>query len=206
VAAKPAQALTTVQARIVLAKAARNPQGVRWWLALLLGMRQGEVLGLEWADLDLRNGVLLVQRDKAKTGKARALPLPAVVVAMLKALPRTSTFVFPRPNGQRKDSKADWTEWQMLLASCDLPRVRVHDCRHTTPTLLLELGVPARVVSEILGHSTTAMTLDTYTHVHDPALRAALDQLTAHLTVQPTAERKNPSVTTRTGAKTRKAS
>lgn len=96
--------------------------------------------------------------------------------------PRNGPFVFPRANGQRKDSKADWLEWQLLLERCGLPRVRVHDCRHTTPTLLLELGVPARVVSEILGHSTIAMTLDTYTHVHDPMMREALDKLTARLT------------------------
>lgn len=181
---KPPQALTADQARLVLAKAATQPYGVRWWLALLLGMRQGEVLSLRWDDLDLSNGTLIVRRDTSKTHRARALPLPAVVVSMLKDLPRSSVLVFPRADGQRRDSKADWNEWQLLLARCDLPRIRVHDARHTTPTLLLELGVPARVVSEILGHSTVGMTLDTYTHVHDPSLRSALDGLTAVLTAQ----------------------
>lgn len=185
---KPGAALTAAQAQLVLAEAARQPYGVRWWLALLLGMRQGEVLDLTWDALDLDTGVLVVRRETAKTHKARALPLPAVVVSMLNELPRTSIYVFPRPSGQRRDSKADWNEWQLLLARCQLPRVRVHDARHTTPTLLLELGVPARVVSEILGHATTAMTLDTYTHVHDQSVRSALDQLTAHLTAKPTAD------------------
>lgn len=184
----PPKALDAAQARKVLARAAIEPLGVRWWLALLLGMRQGEVLGLTWADLDLDNGVVVVRRDVAKSGKGRAIPLPAPIPAMLNALPRTSELVFPRPDGSRRDSKADWNEWQLLLARCDLPKARVHDCRHTTPTLLLELGVPAKVVSEILGHSTTRMTLDTYTHVGDPLMRTALDRLSALLTADVTAD------------------
>lgn len=186
---KPSAALTAAQATHVLEVAATRPNGVRWWLALLLGMRQGEVLNLEWTDLDLERGVLIVARETKTRASKRALPLPAVVVTMLEDLPRISDYVFPRANGQRKDSKADWLEWQLLLERCGLERVRVHDCRHTTPTLLLELGVPARVVSEILGHSTIAMTLDTYTHVHDPMMRDALDKLTAALTAKPTVDR-----------------
>lgn len=178
---KPSAALTAAQATHVLQVAAQRPNGVRWWLALLLGMRQGEVLNLLWTDLDLVAGVLVIQRETKSKASKRALPLPAIVVQMLNELPRNGPFVFPRANGQRKDSKADWLEWQLLLERCDLPRVRVHDCRHTTPTLLLELGVPARVVSEILGHSTIAITLDVYTHVHDPMMREALDRLTASL-------------------------
>jgi len=185
---KPAQALTASQAKRVLAEAAKQPDGVRWWLALLLGMRQGEVLGLEWADVDLEARVLLVRKDRAKSGKGRAIPLPEVVAAMLDQLPRSSSYVFPRASGQRRDSKADWNEWQLLLARCGLERMRVHDARHTTPTLLLELGVPARVVQEILGHSTILLTMNTYTHVHDPSLRSALEGLTAHLTAELTAD------------------
>lgn len=195
---KPAQPLTAEQAKLVLARAAEAVDGVRWWLALLLGMRQGEVLGLTWADVDLEARVLVVRKDRAKSGKGRAIPLPAQVASMLGQLPRSSMFVFPRPSGQRRDSKQDWNEWQLLLARCDLPRTRVHDCRHTTPTLLLELGVPARVVSEILGHSTTKLTLDTYTHVHDPSMRDALDRLTAHLTAKPTADRPQNTARPRT--------
>jgi integrase len=198
---KPSTALTSGQARIVLEKAARQTYGVRWWLALLLGMRQGEVLNLTWADVDLERGVLIVQREHSKTKKGRAIPLPPVLVAMLDQLPRTSDYVFPRHSGQRRDAKADWTEWKVLLMSCDLPHVRLHDARHTTPTLLLELGVPARVVSEILGHSSTKLTLDTYTHVHDQTVRLALDQLTAHLTVKLTADTAALSVARRTAAK-----
>jgi integrase len=180
---KPGVALTVDQARAVLAEAAQRPMGVRWWLALLLGMRQGEVLGLQWNHVDLDGGALMVVRDNAKTtSSARVLPLAPVLVSMLGELPRTSEFMFPSARGGRRDSKADWNEWQQLLAWCNLPRIRVHDCRHTTPTLLMELGVPARVVSEILGHATVGMTLNVYTHVPDPMVRSALDQLTARLT------------------------
>lgn len=179
-------ALTADQTKTLLAKTADQPYGVRWWLALLLGMRQGEVLSLQWSDVDLERGVLFVRRETKTRTSRRALPLAAPIAVMLARLPRTSVFVFPRASGERRDSKADWTEWQMLLASCDLPRVRVHDARHTTPTLLLELGVPARVVSEILGHSTTRLTMDTYTHVHDPLMRDAVERLTTYLTTEAT--------------------
>jgi integrase len=190
-------ALTVTQAKIVLQVAATQPFGVRWWLALLLGMRQGEVLNLQWPDLNLDHGTLTVQRETKTRASQRTLPLPTVVVAMLQALPRTSVFVFPRPSGQRRDSKADWNEWQLLLARCQLPRVRVHDCRHTTPTLLAELGVHPRVVAAILGHATTNMTLNVYTQVHDPSMRAAVDELTALLTATMTAEPVAPDGTKR---------
>jgi integrase len=181
---KAIQPLTASEAKLVLAEAAKQPDGVRWWIAVLLAMRQGEVLGLQWADVDLERGVLLVRRDLAKSGKARAIPLPGQIVTMLGALDRTSNYVFPRTSGLKRDAKQDWNEWQLILARCGLPRHRVHDARHTTPTLLLELGVPARVVSEIMGHSTIAMTMNVYTHVHDPALRSALEGLTAQLTAE----------------------
>jgi integrase len=51
------------------------------------------------------------------------------------------------------------------IGGCDVPRIRLHDLRHTFATLALEAGIAPKVVSEILGHSSIAITLDTYSHV-----------------------------------------
>jgi integrase len=66
---------------------------------------------------------------------------------------------------------APWTphlltnRWRQLMSRLPLPRIRLHDLRHTHATLLLQAGVPVKVVSERLGHTTIAMTMDVYAHV-----------------------------------------
>ncbi len=67
--------------------------------------------------------------------------------------------------------------WKELLASADLPYVRIHDLRHTAATLLLTQGVHPRVVMETLGHSQIGVTLDTYSHVLPALQRDAADEM-----------------------------
>jgi integrase len=68
-----------------------------------------------------------------------------------------------------------------LLDRAGLPRVRFHDCRHSAATLLLAQGVSARVVMDLLGHSTIGMTLGTYSHVLPDMQREAADRMDAVL-------------------------
>jgi integrase len=63
------------------------------------------------------------------------------------------------------------------LLAADLPRVRVHDLRHTTASVLLEVGIHPKVVQDLLGHSTIAVTLDTYSHVAPALHREAVQRL-----------------------------
>ena len=67
----------------------------------------------------------------------------------------------PRPI----DARRDWLDWKALLKVAEVRDARVHDARHTAATLLLQQGVPARVVMEVLGHSQISLTLGTYSHV-----------------------------------------
>lgn len=73
--------------------------------------------------------------------------------------------VFCQVNGKPLDPRRDYSEWLELLDAAGITRHRVHDARHTAATLLLEMGIDVKVVSEMLGHSQTWFTRDTYQHV-----------------------------------------
>ena len=74
-------------------------------------------------------------------------------------------FVFCRPTGRPIAARRDWLDRKALLKAAEVRDARVHDARHTAATLLLQQGVPARVVMEVLGHSQISLTLGTYSHV-----------------------------------------
>jgi len=165
-------------------------------VALGLGLRLGEALGLQWSEVNFERGQLRVvatlQRLKGSDGirrwelrppkseeSNRTLPLPSSVaealqgersrqrLAQLAAGPawHESGFVFTGRTGEPWSENGALHAFQGALAVAGLPRMRLHDLRHGTATLLLAQGVPARVVMEILGHSQISMTLNTYSHV-----------------------------------------
>ena len=155
-------------------------------LAVATGMRQGELLGLQWGDVDLGAGTLAVRRQlrehadgelelgELKTAKSRRLVhLPATAVDSLKAhrsllgsAPKPDDLVITDLNGGPVRKSNLLRRWfYPLLARAGLPRIRFHDLRHTHATLLLAQGVNPKVVQERLGHSQISMTLDTYSHV-----------------------------------------
>ncbi len=163
-----------------------------WGLLVTTGMRLGEACALRWNDVDFMRGVATVQRSvqrqKGKgllfvepktTGSRRAIRLPQGTVDMLKAHwdvvehirgsagePwREQSLIFPALTGGPLDPSRVNTALHNDLHRAGLPRLRVHDLRHTAATLLLEEGTHPKVVQDLLGHSTIAMTLDLYSHV-----------------------------------------
>ena len=75
-------------------------------------------------------------------------------------------FVFTANNGEPLDeAKVNWRYFKKILKSSGLPDIRLYDLRHTCATLLLKSGTNPKLVSELLGHSCIALTLDTYSHV-----------------------------------------
>ncbi|MBA3744284.1 tyrosine-type recombinase/integrase [Sporichthya sp.] len=184
--------LTGAQARKILATATGTRNAARWSVALALGLRQGEALGLPWDALDLDAGTLTVRQalqrqagaglvlvaPKSRAGR-RTIALPEQLRDALKAhrgaqlAERMAAgpewhdhgLVFAQPNGRPIDPRADHRAWRALLVAADVRGARLHDARHTAATLLLLQGVPARVVMEILGHSQISLTLGTYSHV-----------------------------------------
>jgi integrase len=159
--------------------------------ALGLGLRQGEILGLTWADIDLDNGALRVQRSiqridgklqfaDLKTDRSRrSLRLPPTVVAALRvqrlrqleerlrAADRwvDNDLVFASHLGRPLDGRYVLRAFTRAVEAAGLPRMRFHDLRHSCASILLSQGVSPRVVMEILGHSQISLTLDTYAHV-----------------------------------------
>jgi len=190
--------LTAEEARQVLAVASTVRNSARWTVALAVGLRQSEALGLRWSDLDLETGTLNVLRglhrvagqgltyEEPKSDRSRRrLALPPQLVEGLKthrkvqrkerreagALWEDHGLVFAQVSGRPIDRKADWRAWRAVLKAAEVRTVRVHDARHTAATLLLSSGVHPRVVMELLGHSQMRTTTDIYSHVM-PALAA----------------------------------
>lgn len=155
------------------------PVEVVWAVKLLLltGCRRGEILALQWADVDLDAGVLRL-RD-AKTG-ARTVPLPAAAVALLRSLPRSNAWVIP---GARRDQPmggaAFNAHWRTLRSAAGLPDVHAHDLRHTVGTYAGAADVGATSIRHLLGHATTSAVTDRYVNANVPKLREAADRATA---------------------------
>lgn len=168
-----------------------------WLLFFTTGLRRGEVIGLRWQDVDLDRGSLTVRHvltrvdgktvsTTPKTTKGRrTIALDAATVTALRGWRRRQLAdrMAAGPAWQDTGLVFTWedgtlvhpnlpTEWlRQHAAEARLPRIRLHDARHTWASLALVAGVPAKVVSERLGHATVSITLDVYTHAH-PALDA----------------------------------
>jgi integrase len=142
-------------------------------------MRQGELLALRWEDVDLDAGVLRVRGTKTarsrRTVKLSRTALEALMSHLTRQLGeidragdlwRENGLVFATEIGTPLNRhNLTQRSFRPLLAKAGLPQIRFHDLRHTCATLLLSKGVHAKFVQELLGHSTIAITLDTYSHV-----------------------------------------
>jgi integrase len=152
-----------------------------WRLFAMTGLRRGEGLGLRRSDLDLPSkrlvvrqtlidvgGKCLTSKPKTKRG-GRVVALDEVTVRILNAhLAATDraddAWLFTDRNGGHLNPGAVTREFVRLSTEAGLPRIRLHDLRHTHATLALEAGIHPKIVSERLGHSTVAFTLDVYSH------------------------------------------
>ena len=184
------QVLTPEQARELLnAVVGHRHEGVVV-LALTMGLRRGEILGLRWSDVDLDKRSLWIRQAlqrvdgelqlvEPKTHRSRrALPLPALAVPVLErhrtrqASERLAVgpywddrgLIFPTTIGTPLEPRnvAHW--FVKLRGQLGLDWLRFHDLRHACATFLLANGVDPRTVMEVLGHSTIRLTMDTYGH------------------------------------------
>jgi integrase len=159
-------------------------------VALTMGLRQGEALGLRWQDVDLEMGYLRVDKQlqrqngifqlvEPKTPRSRrTIVMPPSITSALHRhrdlQMRESNadrdrnklgLVFTTEHGSPLDGTVVTHQFHRLLDQVGLPQRRFHDLRHSCATLLLAQRVPARVVMEVLGHSQIALTMNTYAHV-----------------------------------------
>ncbi|MBC8065832.1 MAG: site-specific integrase [Chlorobia bacterium] len=196
--------LNPEQAETLLAKVKDHRLEALVTLALTTGMRIGEVLGLTWGDIDLEGKSLAIRQQQQRVGKeltvcapktersSRSIPLTQMAVDSLQrhrdmqvALIRDrmaeghilSGRVFTNEKGAPLENSTVLRQFQRLVDEAKLPRMRLHDLRHSCATLLLSKGVHPRVVMEILGHSTIAMTMNVYSHVVPEIARDAANAM-----------------------------
>lgn len=173
-------------------------------IALATGMREGELFGLQWFDVDLETSVLHVRRalrdgpekhrpelaEPKTRASRRRIPLGKRARAALDrhrkrmmAEGHGATYVFcDSDGGPLRRSNFLRRHFLPLLEKAGLERVRFHDLRHTTATLMLRRNVHPKVVQELLGHARISTTLDTYSHAIPTMQSGALRALEADLT------------------------
>jgi integrase len=191
-----------------LASAAGDRWEALWRLALLTGMRRGELLGMRWTDVDFDAGALAVRRTLSRGSRSKLEPgepktasgrrrisLPASAVESLRRHRRyqvelrlaggpayeDADLVFATELGRPIHPNSLNYRFRRLIEQAGVPAIRFHDVRHTCATLLLSEGVHPKVVQERLGHADIAMTINLYSHVSPDMQRDAADRLDAIL-------------------------
>lgn len=147
-------------------------------VAVGAGLRQGEVFGLQVRDVDFLRRVIRVERQVQPTGVGplknraayRAIPVGSVVIealaAHLAAYPAgQSDFIFRTTSGEPLHRGTFKQPWSDARRAAGLPAVGMHECRHFFASALIRAGLSVKVVSERLGHSNAAMTLNVYSHL-----------------------------------------
>lgn len=161
-------------------------------VAVTSGLRRNELLALSWGDIDWNAGTVSVARameklpsgitfKQPKTAKSRRLvAIPSLAVDILKrhkaeqaakrlaagpAYHETHDLVFANELGLPLNPDTVSKDFAKLAKTCEFSGLRLHDLRHTAATLMLRQGINPKIVSEMLGHSSIALTMDTYSHV-----------------------------------------
>jgi integrase len=146
--------------------------------ALNTGMRQGEILSLQWQDVDFARGILMVM--KSKNGTRRTIPLNATVYELLAAKQATTGAsrgsVFRTPLGNELQVRYLVREFCEARDRAGIPDFRFHDMRHTFATRLVQRGVDLYKVQRLLGHKTSLMT-QRYAHHSPESLRDGVNVL-----------------------------
>lgn len=175
-------------------------------VALFTGMREGEILGLCWNNVNLETGTLTICQQlqlhegkyvvmAPKNGKPRTISLPPYVVDILKeqrkeqaenrlkagSLWENSGYVFTNEIGQHIKRQTLYRHFKKAVEAIGLPSVRFHDLRHSYAVAALRAGDDVKSVSENLGHASVAFTLDVYGHVTEDMRKSSADRMQAYI-------------------------
>ena len=161
-------------------------------LAVLHGLREGELLGLRWDCVDLERRTIRISGNATidgegnrvvtspKTERARrTLDLSDVCVEALMRTTRTGPLVWSGPNGGPLARSTFYKRWLEMCDGAGIRRVRFHDLRHSAATLAVGDGVPIQLVSTMLGHATPGFTYNTYAHSDAAGTAAMVDRINA---------------------------
>ncbi|OAH59400.1 integrase [Domibacillus aminovorans] len=183
-----------------------SPYFIAYLLAITTGMRQGEILGLRWKDVDFENECLYIRQTLTHDGKEfkegakskasnRSVGLDTITLSTLKqhrkqiatnklklgAAYIDNDLVVCSANGKPINPRNLLRSFYNLLEKSSLPKIRFHDLRHTHASLMLQQGENIKLISERLGHSSIKITLDTYSHVLPNMQQEASNRLASKL-------------------------
>lgn len=199
----PAVILTVEQARALLDAIAGHRFEAFVVVGLSLGLRAGEILGLRWSDIDIAKAELELgsqvqylagrgwMRAPMKSGEPRRLPLTSLAVAALHThrqqqiqdrlaaeVWRTDEeLIFTMEDGRPLHGRTVQVDLDRIIARLGLPRMRLHDLRHSCATLLMAQGVQLKVIQEILGHANLSTTEKIYVQVLPSVSKDAAERL-----------------------------
>lgn len=186
---------TQRQVEEFIAAAKPDPMFALWRLLAFTGMRRSEVIGLKREDvrlesrqLSVRRAVVIADRDlyvtRPKSDAERVIELDVATAGALRTHLRRQNRLFPGGewlftdrNGEILHPEHVSQRFKHLVATTDLPRIRLHDLRHTHASHLILAGVNVKAVQERLGHSDVVVTLNIYSHVLPTTQRDAVKQL-----------------------------
>ena len=205
---RPLQPFSIADARTFLGAVADHPLHALFTLALAAGARQGELLALQWTDVDFDegtasiryslqriNGALTLVDPKTESSR-RTVTLPGLAIQALRqhrsrqaeaqlragSMWEVSGFIFTNAFGHPLEGSNVTHQFQRLLEQIGLPRVRFHDLRHTFATVMLAAGVHHRTLMELMGHSEIGTTMNIYADVVEPLKLEASERMHVALT------------------------
>lgn len=211
---KEMQVLTGEEVQRLLIQAKEDGCFELLLLELTTGLRRGEILALQWDDLNFRTGALRIERQvqriqgklavsQPKTrASCRSILLPAPVLEILAQYRQSvsSHWMFPSP--KKEDSPLDPAavrkKLSAVLKRAGCPAARFHDLRHTFATSALEHGMDVKTLSTVIGHVSSATTLNVYAHVTDEMRQKAADKIDRAITGREPPQGKEPKPPGRT--------
>jgi integrase len=210
----PVMVWSTEQTKAFLTHARPHPLYPLYLLVFHCGLRRGEAVALRWADIDFATGRIEISQQiiqdgwdvitepttKSEAGDRAVIATRPLLRALAKLKLRQDThaearkaeglpwansgLVFVGEDGAPIHPQSATDQFKNLTLTADLPPIRLHDGRHGAATQALAAGVEMKVVSELLGHSSTAITADTYSSVLDELKRDATDKIAARLALE----------------------
>ncbi len=184
--------LTIEQAKVLLEQVKTHRLEVLLTMAIVTGMRRGELLALRWSAVDLNRRIAIVlatvdyipkygyveTEPKTKAGK-RPISLPPFLIDMLKDHKENQEerrkkvgetwenrdLVFPDLHGGYFNPRYLEKTFNKIIKTAGLPNIHFHDLRHSAASILLSMGINIKIIQELLGHSNISITLDTYSHL-----------------------------------------
>jgi integrase len=207
---KEMKTLDDYQVRQLIQAAESTQIATLFWVAVTTGLRQGEILGLKWSDLDWDTRRIHVQRQvqrrkgeglvfcepKSASGR-RVIVLGQSTIDKLREYKNIQQhermlagdkwqehdLMFPSPIGKPLDPSNIVKAYKHSLKAAGLPEIRFHDLRHSAATLMLQQGINPKIVQERLGHSDISLTLNTYSHVLPHMQEEAAEKMDELLTL-----------------------